>query len=134
MNDVRKNLYAWPISDKEFRDNAEIILVNEKDTLNLIRGEQAFILYRIFISNNLVTSGTIEIAPGKQSEYEKHQGDESIYLNKGLITVHTIENSEEKDYELEPGDVLLIPEGVEHKYFNFSTEQVEIIFGIAPFI
>jgi quercetin dioxygenase-like cupin family protein len=132
MGDIRKNLYAWPISDKEFRDNAEVIVVNEKDSLNLIKGEQLSILYRIFISNKLITSGTIEIAPGKQSEYEKHEGDETIYLSKGLLTVHTIEGSEEKDYELEPDDTLLIPEGVKHKYFNFSKEQVEIVFGIAP--
>jgi quercetin dioxygenase-like cupin family protein len=132
MSDARKNLYAWPISDKEFRDNAETIVVNEKGSLNLVKGEQLAIIYRIYISNKLITSGKIEIAPFKQSEYEKHKGDETIYLEKGLLTVHTKEGSEEKDYELEPGDVILIPEGIEHKYFNFSKEQVEMIFGIAP--
>src|SRR4030042_1565348 len=132
-------LGRYPISGAEARKNQRLIHIPQDKMLRLIHGKENHILVSFFVSNDFVHFGTIQIPKGIYSDPETHKGDEVLFVLKGKLTVQVYEEADEEDtsvlhesYEILPEEQFLIPEGMKHRYLNFSNEVVEAVFGIAP--
>jgi mannose-6-phosphate isomerase-like protein (cupin superfamily) len=132
-------LGRYPVSGVEARKNQRLIHIPQDKMLRLIHGKENHILVSFFVSNDFVHFGTIRIPKGIYSDPETHKGDEVLFVLKGKLTVQVYEDAEEEDtsvlhesYEILPEEQFLIPEGMKHRYLNFSNEIVEAVFGIAP--
>lgn len=132
-------LGRYPISGVEARENQRLIHIPQDKMLRLIHGKENHILVSFFVSNDFVHFGIIQIPKGIYSDPETHKGDEVLFVLKGKLTVQVYEDADEEDtsvlhesYEILPEEQFLIPEGMKHRYLNFSNEIVEAVFGIAP--
>ena len=132
-------LGKYPVSGEEARRNKRLIHIPPDKMLRLIHGKENHILVSFFVSNDFVHFGKIRIPKGIYSDPETHRGDEVLFVLKGKLTVQVYEEEDEEDtsvlhesYEILPEEQFLIPEGMKHRYLNFSNEVVEAVFGIAP--
>ena len=141
----KKNLTAlgllgrYPIPGEVARKNKRLIHIPQDRMLKLIHGKENHILISFFVSNDFVHFGKIQIPKGIYSDPETHKGDEVLFVLKGKLTVQVYEEEDEEDtsvlhesYEILPEEQFLIPEGMKHRYLNFSNEVVDAVFGIAP--
>jgi len=95
-------------------DNKDSKIVKDNDTYRLIDNTSL---------NNLVVSKTI-LHPGKCTTGHDHPGQEEVYQftsGYGMMRV-----GDEK-FEVNPNDVILIPDGAFHKVWNES-ETEDLIF------
>lgn len=122
----------WPMGRESARNEETIYLLQEKDILWRLEGNEQQALVGILASTEHLTVGTMELLPGRQSDLEIHGGDEGLYLLEGTLHVHTPEGEAGKWFELNPKDGFYIPQGSPHRYFNMSGEPVRFIFGVAP--
>ena len=76
--------------------------------------------------------GVSELLPGKIGGLDKghSEADEVFYCAAGHVLCYFPE--EDKYYELEKGDALLIPQGMSHKIFNIEDSKAIIIWCCAP--
>jgi mannose-6-phosphate isomerase-like protein (cupin superfamily) len=132
-------LGKYPLRGPEARENNRLIFIPKDKMLKLIHGKNNHILVSFFVSNDFVHFGTIQVPKGIYSDPEIHKGDEVLFVLKGKLTVQTYEGDEEDDtsvlhesFEINPEEQFLVPEGIKHRYLNFSDEVVEAVFGIAP--
>jgi mannose-6-phosphate isomerase-like protein (cupin superfamily) len=132
-------LGKYPMSGEEARKNKRLIHIPPDKMLRLIHGKKNHILVSFFVSNDFVHFGKIQVPKGIYSDPETHRGDEVLFILKGKLTVQVYEEEDEEDtsvlhesYEILPEEQFLIPEGMKHRYLNFSNEVVEAVFGIAP--
>jgi mannose-6-phosphate isomerase-like protein (cupin superfamily) len=132
-------LGKYPIPGEAARKNKRLIHIPQDKMLRLIHGKDNHILVSFFVSNDFVHFGKIQIPKGIYSDPETHKGDEVLFVLKGKLTVQVYEEDDEEDtsvlhesYEILPEEQFLIPEGMKHRYLNFSNEVVEAVFGIAP--
>lgn len=132
-------LGKYPLPGPEARENNRLIYIPKDKMLKLIHGKNNHILVSFFVSNDFVHFGTIQVPKGIYSDPENHNGDEVLFVLKGKLTIQTYENEKEDDtsvlhesYEVCPEEQFLVPEGIKHRYLNFSDEVVEAVFGIAP--
>jgi len=129
----------YPVPGEEARKNKRLIHIPPDKMLRLIHGKENHILVSFFVSNDFVHFGKIQIPKGIYSDPETHKGDEVLFVLKGKLTVQVYKDSDEEDtsvlhesYEILPEEQFLIPEGMKHRYLNFSNEVVDAVFGIAP--
>jgi mannose-6-phosphate isomerase-like protein (cupin superfamily) len=138
MNTSLDNIGQWPISGEKARQNGRLILIPKEKMLNVIHGKENHILVSFFISNDIVHFGTMRIPIRTLSDSEVHKGDEVLFVLEGTLMVETFnnENTEDavirKSHRIKKGEMFFIPEGVSHRYSNFYTESVKVLFGIAP--
>ena len=127
----------WPTESEEARKNKRFVKIKPEDRLYLIHGTDSHILFSMFVSNDVISCGEMVIAPQMCSDCETHEGDEVIYVVKGILTVLIVETEKKefdlhRSYELHAGQTMLIPEGYKHKYFNFTREAMSAFFAVAP--
>ncbi len=132
-------LGKFPVSGEEARKNKRLIHIPPDKMLRLIHGKENHILVSFFVSNDFVHFGKIQVPKGIYSDPETHKGDEVLFVLKGKLTVQVYEKEDDEDtsvlhesYEILPEEQFLIPEGMKHRYLNFSDDVVEAVFGIAP--
>ena len=132
-------LGRYPLSGEEARKNKRLIHISSHKMLKLIHGKENHILFSFFVSNDFVHFGKIQVPRGIYSDPEIHKGDEVLFVLKGKLTIQVYAEEEDEDksvlhesYEILPEEQFLIPEGIKHRYLNFSNEVVEAVFGIAP--
>lgn len=132
-------LGRYPVPGEEARKNKRLIHIPPDKMLKLIHGKENHILVSFFVSNDFVHFGKIQVPKGIYSDPETHRGDEVLFILKGKLTVQVYEEEDGEDtsvlhesYEILPEEQFLIPEGMKHRYLNFSNEVVEAVFGIAP--
>lgn len=94
-----------------------------------IEGEE---LCREYFKTDRLTFGMSELAPGKVGALDPGhaEADEVFFCMQGRVLCYFPE--EDKYYELEKGDALLIPQGMGHKLFNMWDEKAIIIWACAP--
>jgi len=131
-------LGRFPVPGEEARKSKRLIHIPQDKMLRLIHGKENHILVSFFVSNDFVHFGKIQVPKGIYSDPETHKGDEVLFVLKGKLTVQVYEGDEDdasvlhESYEILPEEQFLIPEGMKHRYLNFSNEVVEAVFGIAP--
>lgn len=72
--------------------------------------------------------GTVIIEPNQRTGEHTRDVEELIFALKGETYVIT----EEKEYKLEEGDCILIPEGIKHYHANRTNQTIEQIYLFAP--
>ena len=138
MESALDKLGSWPIPGEEARKNGRMIHIPREKVLRVIHGKKNHFLMSFFISNNYVHFGTIQIPKGIYSDPEIHKGDEVLFVLKGTLTVQAFDNNNDDEsvlhesYEINEGEQFLMPEGIKHRYLNFSNNVVETLFAIAP--
>jgi len=129
----------WPLLTEDACPHAKgMIFIPQSEFLHLIHGKKHHVLISLFMRNELMQAGIITVPIKQFSESEVHQGDEVVYVLEGTLVVKTVEsakdegNISERSYEIREGEKFLIPEKIEHQYFNFTDKRVKAIFAIAP--
>lgn len=72
--------------------------------------------------------GTVIIEPNQKTGEHTRDVEELIFALKGETYVIT----EDEEYKLEEGDIILIPAGIKHYHANKSNEKIEQIYLFAP--
>ncbi len=100
-----------------------------KDARTFMEGDE---VCREYFQTERITFGMSELAPGKIGELDPghSEADEVFFCMQGHVLCYFPE--EDKYYELEKGDALLIPQGVGHKLFNMWDEKAIVIWACAP--
>lgn len=122
-------IHHWIPTEKPSRKTT-IQVSREKDLLFRLEGEQAA-LVGIVASTEHLTVGKMRLLPGQRSSLHRHAGAESIYVTQGTLNILAMEEHK-KWLEANPKDGAFIPNGVAHQYYNYSSEIVEFVFGVAP--
>lgn len=121
-------LHAWVPTENPSRKQT-IQVVREADMLWRLEGEA--VLVGIVASTEHLTVGKMRLLPGQRSGLHTHAGAESIYVTQGTLNILAMEENK-KWLEANPKDGAFIPVGVSHQYYNYTSEIVEFVFGVAP--
>ena len=127
-------LGKWPMSrpqyEKESWNNGDMMTITRADCLHVLSGHDHPLLVDIFCSTEEFTNGYIDVPPGFLSDGEAHPGDEALFVTRGRLNVHLPETHDW--FELHERDSMFIPEGVVHRYCNYTHEPLEIFFTVVP--
>lgn len=90
----------------------------------VVKDNETYVLRDNKTLNNLVVSST-DLKPGQQTRGHAHPGQEEVYhFVSGIGAIQIGDDL----YQVEPGDIFLIPDGAFHKVFNGSeTENLYFI-------
>lgn len=140
MINALNNLENWPKNIAESVKNKEILVISEKEALNLIHGRENQNKISFYISNDKVHVGILTLTGGKFSDAEHHNGDEALWVLDGEVQIKLWKEEEKEEAEnvfqecfhLNTNDKFLIPEGYKHQYFNLSSGSAKILFAISP--
>jgi mannose-6-phosphate isomerase-like protein (cupin superfamily) len=128
----------WPKSSKAPDLENEISFITDRDALHLIHGTVNHFLISFYVSNRRIHVGKISLPRGFRSDLESHPGDEILFVEKGelAVEVHGPADTDEATvndvFEIGENHYFLIPEGMKHRYLNFSDSSSKILIGIAP--
>ncbi len=86
------------------------------------------VLVGLLVSTEQLTVGTVTVLPGQTSREETHDGEELLYVTRGVLRVA----AGGVEATLSPGDGFFVPAGTPHRYAVESGEIAEAIFGVAP--
>mgnify|MGYP001238488350 CR=1 FL=1 len=89
----------------------------------IIKDNETYLLKDNKFLNNLVLSST-ELKGHQQTTGHRHEGQEEVYFfisGTGFITV------DEKEYDVGPGSVILIPDGAYHRVYNDTEESLYFV-------
>lgn len=76
--------------------------------------------------NNLILSST-DLNPGKETSGHRHAGQEEVYLFVSGSGKMIIDGDEYKEFSVQAGDVVLIPDGAFHKVINNGAENLYFV-------
>ncbi len=136
--DSRLNMIGrWPVPGPEARSKKQMFRVSPGETLDFIHGRENRVLVSLAVSNDFLHVGKMVIPAGACSDPETHKGDEVLRGLSGTLSVIVVNKGEEEPvtterFEVRTGERFFMPEGIRHKYFNFSEEICETVFSIAP--
>lgn len=122
----------WPMAQDEARSLSAIRVLDERDALWRLEGEDSKTLVGILVATEHLTVGKIRLLPGETTDVRVHGGDTSLYVLEGTLNVLTREEEGQRWFELEPRDGFYLPSGTPYQYYNMTGEAVELIFGVAP--
>jgi quercetin dioxygenase-like cupin family protein len=125
-------LGKWPMEKAERDRTSSIKIMREADYLWRLQGSQQQVLTGLIVSTDQLTAGKICLLPGQQTEMESHNGDESLYLLSGELTLCVDAPDSSPWFELKEGDGFFLPQGTPHRYCNLSDKPVVGLFGVAP--
>ena len=125
----------WPVSGPECRKAPVLFyhITEEKKLLN-VHGFEYPMLIKFFVSNDLLHMGEfilpVDGTGGRASEPDSHAGDCVLYAEEGPVTVFLTETKDA--YDIQVGEAMFIPEGIEYQLINYTADRVKMIFSIAP--
>ena len=133
-------LGKWPLSGKEARREKRLIPITPDKHLHLIHGKEQHVLVSMIVSNDYLNVGLLTVPVNGRSDFETHAGDETLYVIEGELVVHTLKPGEVYDEKsashmshlVHQDQKMLIPEGVRHRYLNFTNDPVKVYFAVAP--
>lgn len=87
---------------------------------------------REYIKTNKITFGTSSLLPGQTGGVDPGHANshEVFYVSRGEVLMHTPNDG--KYYQLEEGDIIIIPEGVPHQLTNIGSQKAIITWSCAP--
>lgn len=138
LKDVRGGRYEllghWPdqrpVVQRKASEEGSIVTVGPSNALHFVHGARPPVLISILSSSGDLTAGTFDLRGGVSTEPEKHLGDEVIYAISGQLHVHLPESGDW--FELNPFDCVFLPEGTEHRYWNYAVQPARAVFCVAP--
>jgi mannose-6-phosphate isomerase-like protein (cupin superfamily) len=125
----------WPVPGPECRKDPKLFYhINDDKKLINVHGIQYPMLVKFFVSNDLVHMGEFILPAGgtgsRASEPDSHKGDCVLFVEWGPITVFLPDTLEA--FDVQPEEVMFIPEGIRYQLINYTTKTVKAIFSIAP--
>lgn len=96
-NNLNENISKWEGILQEGRKNKELILSKEVDNRQLIVGEKNKYSFSIIFSSKNLIVGKFILLMHNYSEVEEHEGDELIFVTKGILVI-AINNDGEEFY------------------------------------
>ena len=105
------------------------IIKGFKDARTFMDGAE---MCREYFITDRITFGLSELPPGAVGGLDPGhaEADEVFFCMQGRVLCYFPE--EDKYYELERGDALLIPQGIGHKLFNNWDEKAIVVWACAP--
>jgi quercetin dioxygenase-like cupin family protein len=94
----------WPPNGTEHGRELTISVLDERDVLWRLEGDQQETLVGILASTEHLTVGKITLPPGRSSALHIHGGDESLYLLEGELHVRLPSNDSSAWFELNARD------------------------------
>jgi oxalate decarboxylase/phosphoglucose isomerase-like protein (cupin superfamily) len=94
----------------------------------IVKDNETYLLKDNKTLKNLVVSSTL-LHPLKETRGHAHDGQEEVYYfvsGKGLMQL-TDKNGTTSTIEVAPGDIVLIEDGVYHRVFNTSKEELYFV-------
>ncbi|MGA2764446.1 MAG: cupin domain-containing protein [Spirochaetia bacterium] len=125
----------WPVPGPDCRKDPKLFyhITEDKKLLN-IHGNQYPMLIKFFVSNDLVHMGEFILPAGgtgsRASEPDSHKGDCVLFVEWGPITIFLPDTLEA--FDVQPEEVMFIPQGVKYQLVNYTSSTVKAIFSIAP--
>ena len=125
----------WPVPGPECRKDPKLFyhITDHKKLIN-VHGIQYPMLVKFFVSNDLVHMGEFILPAGgtgsRASEPDSHKGDCVLFVEWGPITVFLPDTLDA--FDVQPEEVMFIPEGIRYQLINYTTKTVKAIFSIAP--
>lgn len=92
----------------------------------IVKQDDRYIVKDNKFLNNLILSST-ELNPGKQTSGHRHTGQEEVYFFIEGNGVMIIDGDTYEQFKVEPGDVVLIPDGAFHQVINNSDERLYFV-------
>lgn len=107
----------------------DIKVVRKKDARSFMEGPEHC---REYISTEKICFGTSTLLPGQRGDVDKgHPNSHEIfYVSRGCVLLHV--HDKDEYFELEEGDIILMPEGVPHALINIGEEKAVITWSLAP--
>jgi mannose-6-phosphate isomerase-like protein (cupin superfamily) len=125
----------WPVPGPECRKDPKLFYhIPDRKKLINVHGIQYPMLVKFFVSNDLVHMGEFILPAGgtgsRASEPDSHKGDCVLFVEWGPITVFLPDTLDA--FDVQPEEVMFIPEGIRYQLINYTTKTVKAIFSIAP--
>jgi quercetin dioxygenase-like cupin family protein len=124
-------LGRWPREREAAERGRTMDVLTDRDVLWRLEGDER-ILVGVRVSTDRLTVGTVHLEPGRRSDVHAHAGDECVFALHGEVGIRLPEHEGQTWYELEPEDGMFIPEGVPHRYQNFSGRTATLFFIVGP--
>jgi len=127
----------WPQKNPYVSESGMLHIISD-DCLHLLHGEQRHVLISLMVNTERMQVGKITLCGNSASEPETHNGDEMVYALEWPLVIKIVEKDSgsksvsARSFEIEQGGKFLIPEGVEHQYFNFNEVAAVALFSVAP--
>lgn len=127
---VLDDLYAWPLPGSVARESTAFYHITEERKLLAIQGVDNPILAKFVVSNDFLHVAQLVIPSGgkgaRMSDPIKHEGDSSIYVDKGCVSVLIHDTAE--TFQIHNDEALFIPKGMTYQMFNYESETQYPIF------
>ena len=124
----------WPAALGEHRIEAQkeggLITARKADALHFIFGDRYPIIESLFVSTANLTAGTVDLLPGVQSDDRSHPSDKVIFVTAGKLHVYLPESYDW--FELDEWDLLYVPAGTQHQYWNYTGRVASFAFMVVP--
>ena len=92
----------------------------------VVKSDDRYIVKDNKTLNNLVVSST-ELNPGKETSGHRHAGQEEVYFFISGSGRMIIDGDDYREFSVEAGDVMLIPDGAFHKVRNTGQEPLYFV-------
>jgi mannose-6-phosphate isomerase-like protein (cupin superfamily) len=133
------SLGSWPAPGPALRELKQLLIIKPEDQLALIHGKERHVLFSFIVSNDYMHLALLKVPVAGVSEFETHGGDEVIDLLEGELCVRIRDSADERSddatyphFRLGAREKMIIPEGVEHQYMNFTNAAVTAFVAVAP--
>jgi len=126
-------LGQWPVSAESralIHGKGGMITATKEGALRFIHGEKHPIMESLFVSTKELTAGTVDLMAGARSDNRSHPGDKVIFVTSGKLHVYLPATYDW--FELDEWDLLHLPPGVEHQYWNYTDKPLSFAFLVVP--
>jgi len=124
----------WPDALVESRAKAQtqggMITARKSDALHFVQGDEHPILESLFVSTKELTAGTVDLMAGARSDDRSHPGHKVIFVTGGRLHVYLPESFDW--FELDAWDLLYLPPGTPHQYWNYTEKPLSFAFMVVP--
>ena len=93
---------------------------------DIVKEDDRYVVKDNKFLNNLILSSTL-LNPGKQTSGHRHAGQEEVYLFVAGDGLMIVDGDEYKQFKVESGDVVLIPDGAFHQVINNTDEPLYFV-------
>ncbi|MBI9108857.1 MAG: cupin domain-containing protein [Spirochaetales bacterium] len=107
----------------------DVLKVEKKNARNFMEGVEHC---REYLQTDKIVFGTSELLPGQRGAKDVGHPDshEVFYVSRGHVLMFVEE--QDRYFELNEGDCILMPEGVSHTLINIGNEKAVITWTMAP--
>ena len=84
----------------------------------------------LFVSTKELTAGTVDLMAGARSDNRSHPSDKVIFVTGGKLHVYLPDTYDW--FELDEWDLLYLPAGVQHQYWNYTDRPLNFAFLVVP--